>query len=60
MLDLYCNRIENNSLLMLDFSKKVNLDEERYFIKYQKKSYDNSNTIDNKFFAWGGTSQCQC
>lgn len=51
MLDLYCNRIENNSLLMLDFSKKVNLDEERYFIKYQKKSYDNSNTIDNKFFA---------
>ena len=51
MLDLYCNRIENNYLLMLNFSKKVNLDEERYFIKYQKKSYDNSNTIDNNFFA---------
>ena len=36
MFTLCSNKIENNYLLMLNLSNKVNLDEESYFIDIKK------------------------
>ena len=59
MLALYSNRIENNYLLILNFSNKVNPDEESYFIKYQKNLMTTITLLTIKFYAGSETSQCQ-
>ena len=51
MLAFYSNGIENNYLLILNFSNKVNPDEESYFIRYQTNLMSTITLLIIKFYA---------